>query len=59
MDWNELSKLVENMWDEHLREEDPMLKGQIKNVVKEHAPRNRCGVIEPRSCAVANSWNKQ
>ena len=38
MDWNELSKLVENMWDEHLREEDPNLKVEIKNVVKEHAP---------------------
>lgn len=38
MDWNELAKLVENMWDVHLREEDPMQKSEIKNVVKEHAP---------------------
>ena len=38
MDWNELSKLVENMWDQHLREEDIDQKAAIKNVVKEHAP---------------------
>ena len=38
MNWDELSKLVENMWDEHLREDDPIQKADIKNVVKEHAP---------------------